>query len=104
MAVAEVSIVPVGTASPSISAYVADCVKLLESAGDVKYELNPMGTVLEGDLDRVLALIRLMHEHPFTKGVNRVVTTVRIDDRRDKTLTMSGKVAAVEKRLTGQNR
>jgi uncharacterized protein (TIGR00106 family) len=58
-----------------------------------------MGTVLEGDLDRVLAVVRQMHEHPFTKGVHRVVTTVRIDDRRDKALTMSGKVAAVESLL-----
>ena len=101
MAVVEVSIVPVGTKTPSLSAYVADCLKILESAGDVKYELNPMGTVLEGELDRVLALVRQMHEFPFTDGVKRVVTTVRIDDRRDKTLTMSGKVAAVEKRLAG---
>ena len=103
MAVVEVSIVPVGTASPSLSAYVADCVKILENAGEVSYQLNSMGTVIEGDLDRVLALIRQMHEHPFVNGAQRVVTTVRIDDRRDKTLTMSGKVAAVEKRLAGKN-
>jgi uncharacterized protein (TIGR00106 family) len=99
MAVVEVTILPVGTSSPSISTYVADCIGILENAPDITYELNSMGTVLEGDLDRVLALVRQMHEHPFAQGVHRVVTTIRIDDRRDKTLTMTGKVAAVENLL-----
>ena len=99
MAVVEVTIVPIGTATPSVSRYVADCVKLLENAAGVTYQLNSMGTVVEGDLDRVLELVRQMHECPFTEGVQRVVTTVRIDDRRDKALTMAGKVAAVEKIL-----
>ena len=102
MAVVEVTVIPLGTATPSLSRYVADCVKLLENAADVRYQLNPMGTVLEGDLDRILDLVRQMHEHPFSEGVQRVVTTVRIDDRRDKELTMSGKVTAVEKRLSEQ--
>ena len=102
MAVVEVTIVPVGTASPSISKYVADCIKTLENADGIIYQLNPMGTVLEGDLDRILALVRQMHEHPFAAGVERVVTTIRIDDRRDKALTMSGKVSAVEKHLSEQ--
>ncbi|OPX80986.1 MAG: hypothetical protein A4E52_02274 [Pelotomaculum sp. PtaB.Bin013] len=99
MAVVEVSIVPVGTQSPSLSEYVAGCITILESAEGVTYQLNPMGTVIEGDLNRVLEIIQKMHEHPFTRGVERVVTTVRIDDRRDKSLTMAGKVAAVKARL-----
>ncbi|MCG9967024.1 MTH1187 family thiamine-binding protein [Pelotomaculum terephthalicicum JT] len=99
MAVAEVSIVPVGTPSPSLSEYVAGCIAILDSAEGITYQLNPMGTVIEGELDRVLEVVRRMHEHPFTKGVERVVTTVRVDDRRDKKLTMAGKVAAVEARL-----
>jgi len=102
VAVVEVSVVPVGTPSPSLSEYVAGCVAVLKDAEGVSYQLNPMGTVIEGDLERVLEVIRRMHEHPFTKGVKRVVTTIRIDDRRDRTLTMAGKVSAVEDRLAGQ--
>ena len=49
MAIAEVTIVPLGTATTSLSRYVADCHKVLMAAGDLKYELNPMGTVIEGD-------------------------------------------------------
>jgi uncharacterized protein YqgV (UPF0045/DUF77 family) len=40
-----------------------------------------------------------MHEGALKKGINRVVTTLIIDDRRDKEVTMKSKVAAVKKRL-----
>lgn len=99
MAVLEVTVVPIGTPSASLSEYVAGCVGVLKEAGGITYRLTPMGTTIEGELDRVLEIIRLMHEQPFKKGVARVVTTIRIDDRRDKELTMSGKMAAVEARL-----
>jgi Domain of unknown function DUF77. len=36
-----------------------------------------------------------MHEVPFTMGVNRVLTSIIIDDRRDKLITMESKVKAV---------
>ena len=95
----EVTVVPIGTPSASLSEYVAGCVGILKEAGGVTYQLTPMGTIIEGELGRILETVRLMHEQPFKKGVGRVVTTIRIDDRRDKDLTMSGKIAAVEARL-----
>lgn len=103
MAVVEVSIVPVGTKSAGISAYVAGCLAVLRGQ-PVRYQLTAMGTILEGDLPLLLELVRLMHEQPFVEGVDRVVTTIRIDDRRDHALTIQGKVAAVESRLKGDIR
>ena len=99
MAVVDVTIVPVGTASASLSEYVAGCLEVLQEAAGITYQLTPMSTVIEGDLGRVLEVIALMHEQPFSKGVGRVVTTIRIDDRRDKQLTAAGKMAAVQARL-----
>lgn len=99
MAVVDVTIVPVGTASASLSDYVAGCLEVLEGAEGVSWQLTPMSTVIEGELGRVLEVIRLMHEQPFIKGAGRVVTTIRVDDRRDKALTAAGKVAAVRARL-----
>ncbi|SHE38696.1 uncharacterized protein, MTH1187 family [Desulfofundulus australicus DSM 11792] len=99
MAVVEVSIVPVGTGDTSLSAYVARCLEVLKDEKHIRYQLTPMGTIIEGDLDVLLAVIRRMHEVPFGREVTRVVTTIRIDDRRDKELTMAGKVAAVEEKI-----
>ncbi len=49
MAMVEVSIVPVGTNSPSVSQYVALALKVLQAEKDLKYELTAMGTILEGE-------------------------------------------------------
>ena len=95
--IAEITVVPVGTGSTSLSRYVAGCVELIEACEDIKYQLTPMGTIVEGPLDRVLELLRIMHEEPFKKGISRVVTTIRIDDRRDKKASMSKKVESVLK-------
>ena len=97
--IAEVSIVPLGTASSSLSDYVSSCLQLLQEATDIRYELTAMGTIIEGPLDRVLSLVAKMHQVPFDKGAQRVLTTVKIDDRRDKVATMENKVGAVLKKM-----
>ncbi|SDE95315.1 MTH1187 family thiamine-binding protein [Sporomusa acidovorans] len=103
MAVVEVTIAPLGTGTPSVSQYVAGCHRVLAKASDVKYQLTPMSTIIEGDLDRILEVIRQMHESPFAAGAQRVSTSIRIDDRRDKELTMAGKVKAVIDKLPGKS-
>lgn len=95
--VAEVSIVPIGTANASISQYVAASIEALEDRKDLIYRLTPMGTVIEGPLGKVLEAIQAMHEIPFTKGALRVVTNIKIDDRRDKPSTISSKLQSVLK-------
>lgn len=98
MAMMEISVVPLGTGSTSLSHYVAEVVRVLEQAG-VEYEIGPMSTVVVGDVERLLALARKMHERPFEMGVQRVATTIRIDDRRDRPLSIQGKVRAVREKL-----
>lgn len=99
MAIVEVTIAPMGTGSASISHYVAACHKVLQKAKDLKYQLTPMATIIEGDLSRILTVIQEMHEVPFAAGAPRVSTLIRIDDRRDKELTMAGKIKSVESKL-----
>jgi uncharacterized protein (TIGR00106 family) len=96
--IAELVVVPLGTGSPSLSSYVAGVEKLLATF-NLKTMLTPMGTVLEGDLDEVLRAVRAVHEVPFQAGALRVSTTVKIDERRDKELSMDGKVRAVREKL-----
>jgi len=99
MAIAEVSVVPLGTKTPAVSQYVARAVKVLEQEKDIKYEVTAMGTIIEGDLDRILAVVKKMHEGTFGEGVVRVLTTVKIDDRRDKAQGMKEKVNSLKKKL-----
>ncbi|MEM5789217.1 MAG: MTH1187 family thiamine-binding protein [Syntrophobacteraceae bacterium] len=94
MAVVELSIVPIGVESTSLSSYVAGAVKVLK-ATSLEYQLTAMGTIISGDLDEILKTIREMHESCFSAGALRVLTQIRIDDRRDKKGSPEQKVKSV---------
>lgn len=94
--IAEFSILPVGKGT-SMAEGVAKVIDMVDRSG-LKYKVNPMGTCVEGDLGRVLDLIRRCHEAAM-KDYGRVITHIRIDDRRDAQETMEDQIRAVEERL-----
>ena len=96
---AELTIIPIGTSETSLSKYVAVAVAALDKTA-IKYKLSGMGTLLETEnLDELFEALKVAHEAVFRDGVNRVVTSVKIDDRRDREKTMDDKVLSVEKKL-----
>lgn len=99
MALVEATIVPLGTGDTSVSKYVAQCHKVLQEEKRIKYQLTPMGTIFEGELDVILEVVRQMHEIPFEQGAMRVSTSIKIDDRRDKKGTMEQKLHSVQEKL-----
>ena len=98
MAVAFLTITPLGTATTSLSSYVAGVERILQGTS-LTHQLTAMGTIIEGEVDEILAVIRRMHEHPFTQGALRVSTSLRIDDRRDRPHSIAGKMRSVEEKL-----
>ncbi len=93
--VAELSVVPLGV-GPSVSKYVKEALKELRSSG-VRVEPGAMGTIIEADdMDKLLEAVKRAHEAVFRAGAIRVVTTLRIDDRRDKELSIESKLAAIK--------
>lgn len=100
MAIVFVSIAPLGTATTSLSSYVAGVERVLRDSG-LKSQLTAMGTIIEGDIDAILPVLRRMHELPFAEGAVRVSTLIKIDDRRDKTSSIEMKVRSVMEKLEG---
>lgn len=98
MAVVGVSVVPIGTKTPSVSSYVAECESVLKKYENLKHKLTPMATVIEGDLSTIFEAIKEMHKVPFKLGAQRVLTHIAVDERIDKKLTMEGKIEAVAKK------
>ncbi len=98
MAIVEVSIVPIGTQTTSVSHFVAEALTELKKSG-LSFTLTPMGTIIEGDLKEVMDVVVRMHETPFDKGAFRVYSTLKIDDRRDKDYAMEDKVKSVNRKL-----
>ena len=93
---AEVSIFPVGEGA-SLSTWVSRCLKIIDDSG-LSYQLNPMGTVIEGDYDEVMAVIRECHM-AVLEDTERVSTHIKIDDRKGAEDAMLKKIASVEKRV-----
>ena len=92
----EFSIIPLGK-GPSVGDDVARVLKIVDESG-LRYALNPMGTVVEGRWDEVMALIKKCHKKVLS-GSERVVTAIKIDDRKKHRNMIEQKIASVEKRL-----
>jgi uncharacterized protein (TIGR00106 family) len=102
MAIADVTVIPIGTPTPSVSEYVAEMQKVLETYkrdGKIDFMLTPMNTIIEGELPVLFEVIQAIHEVPFSKGIQRVATNIRIDDRRDKKRRMADKIASVQEKM-----
>lgn len=97
MAICEVSIVPIGEGI-SVSKFVAGCQKVLDTTG-LNYQLNPMGTVIEGELDQIYDAVKKMQQSVFDKGAKRVYSVIKIDDRRDKEHNMDYKIKSVRDKI-----
>lgn len=98
MAIAQVSVLPVGTEGTSISRFVADAVTVLRDSG-LSYRLTDMGTIVYGDLDEILKVVKQMHESCFRGRIKRVLTQIVIDDRRDRVVGPEDKINSVLNKL-----
>jgi uncharacterized protein (TIGR00106 family) len=96
MVLVEFSVDPLG-AGDSVAEHVARCIERVEASG-LPFEVHSMGTIVEGELDQVLALVRdcvaLLAE-----DFDRVTCQVKLDLRRGATGRLRGKVESVERRL-----
>ena len=93
---AEFSVVPIGEGS-SIGDQVAEVLKIVDASG-LPYKINPMGTVVEGEWDQVMKLIKQCHKTIMKTG-ERALTTISIDDRKGKPNRIDQKVKSIEKRI-----
>lgn len=77
----EIAVYPLGSGDPNVSQEVSRIFEVLEQSG-LEYQITVMGTVIEGPLDDLFALARDLHSVLFSDAVRRVVTVMRIDERR----------------------
>jgi uncharacterized protein (TIGR00106 family) len=92
----EFSVVPLGK-GVSVSPVIANVMKIIVESG-VSYRANPMGTVLEGEWDTVMGVVKKCHD-VVMKDAERAITTIKIDDRKESASRMDKKLESVEKKL-----
>ena len=96
MVLLEFSMSPLGKGE-SVGKYVSRSLAIVDQSG-VDYRLNPMGTVLEGEWDEVLAVVKQCYER-MRKDCNRISCSIKIDARKGAKGRLGSKVASVERRL-----
>ena len=83
MVIAEVSIFPLGTGTPSVSEYVTAAVRELEASG-LQCTFGPMGTTVEAETpEEAYAAIARAQAAIFELGAGRAYTVIKMDERRD---------------------
>lgn len=104
--VAEISIIPLGknyspnTMQTSISKEIAIAFDAIQKIQQVKVTLTAMGTVLEADnIKDILKSIDIAHQALKDIGIKRIISTIRIDERLDKSETLDERVNSVKKKL-----
>ena len=98
MAIMEISVVPVGLGDPQCGRFCRPGRLFAEKSHSLW--LTDMGTLIRRPRPSSWIVAQVLHELPFEKGVNRVVTHITIDDRRDKNVHLGDKIKSVKARLT----
>ena len=81
----------------SVSDYVSRSLKIISESG-VDYRLNPMGTVLEGEWDEAMGVVKQCYE-AMRADCKRITCSIKIDYREGKKGRLESKIASVEKKL-----
>lgn len=98
MAIVAVSLSPLGRGI-SVGEDVARAVAVLKGQDRVRWELGAMFTTLEGELPEIFELILEMREAVFEAGALRVGAVIKVDERRDRSVTGKHKLESVEAHL-----
>lgn len=93
----ELSVFPLDKGASGLSEYVAESMRIIEESG-LDYEVHALGTLIEGPADKVWEVMRACHEN-MTKHGDRIMTTIKIDDRKGASGRIKGKVKSVEQVL-----
>jgi len=95
MIIAQLSIAPLGKGT-SVSSYVKIVIETLKKE-HVTFQTNPMATVIETkDLTTLFKIIQKAHQAVVDAGAERIITEIKIDDRRDKQATMNSKLHSLK--------
>ena len=98
--IAQVSVFPIGK-GVSIGPIVAAAVREIDKSG-LEYRLTAMGTILEGEWEPLMKVLKRVHRQTLKK-CGRVYMTIALDDRKGKKGLIVSKVRSVE-RLLGASR
>lgn len=93
MVLAEFSMYPTDKGE-SVSSYVAQILKIIDDS-QIRYQLTPMGTILEGSWNDVMNVIGNCFSHLKIHS-NRISVNIKVDYRYGSTSRMTSKIDKIE--------
>ncbi len=81
----------------SLSQYVARSLDIIDKSG-LPYQLTPMGTIVEGEWDEVMALVSACYRR-MSQDCDRISTSIKIDYRAGKSGRLKSKIRSIESKL-----
>lgn len=72
-----IQILPKTPNGEDVIPYVDRAIEIIKQAG-VKYEVNPLDTVMEGDYDELMTVVKQMNEAMIEMGSPSVISQVKI--------------------------
>ena len=85
------------TKGESVSAFVARSLDIIDKSG-LPYQLTPMGTIIEGEWDQVMAVVTACH-NTMSSDCDRISTTIKIDYRAGGNGRLKNKIESVQQKL-----
>ena len=92
----ELTIFPTDKGS-SVSDYVARALRVIQNSG-LPYELNPMGTCIEGEWDALMDVVHRCFEE-LRQDCDRIYLMIKADYRKRRSSGLRSKVISVQNRL-----
>ena len=96
MVLLEFALAPRGVGD-SLSAHVARILDIIDKSG-LPYQLTPMGTILEGEWDAVMAVVTACYQ-AMAVDCERVGVNIKIDARSGAGGRLRSKVESVQKKV-----
>lgn len=78
----------------SVSKYVAPSLEIIDKSG-LKYQFTPTGTILEGEYDEVMNVVKQCYEK-MNEECNRIICNMKFDARKGKDGRIHSKTEKVE--------
>jgi uncharacterized protein (TIGR00106 family) len=76
-ALISIQVIPSVPNEKDVYEYVDAAITVLEEAG-VKYEVHPLETTMEGDMDELLIVVQKMNDRLIERGAGHVISQIKV--------------------------
>lgn len=94
----QLTMFPTAHKGASVSGEVARVIDIIDKSG-LPYKVSPMSTSIEGEWNKVMAVIDKARRMLRRRGHDRIYISITIDDRKGARGRLDGKVESIEKKL-----